>query len=368
VLEGLCILPAVLERLAEREVQVKAILGRELAARQLRLHRLDVRRLELECLEVGETPIRFAELRRELDAPAVRLQAVGLPVRGLQRMAVAHPDTGVVRIVREHACIQVQRLIVVADAARQRGLQSAVARIERIRLDQLLHLRPGCSDLALTMQYDGIVVPSRQKARCQLQCALEQNFGVGISVQPCGDFRKHAHRRDVGRMLLQMGTQQRFRNRNPVFAQRRGRFEQARIVRRELDVLRVGLVGAARVADRSEVIAERTPCIRHFRLERDCASQRCDGAFTIASDAERQSELVMGGGPVRLRLCERFEDRPRRGRVASTSMRHAEQQRGERVARRDLEDFRCLFDRKPRLRGQQALRMRERGFERSDRF
>src|SRR6185369_3686891 len=78
VLERLRELPGILERLAEREMKVKAILGRELAARQLRLHRLDIGRLELERLQICQAPIRLAELRRELDALAIRLHAVGL--------------------------------------------------------------------------------------------------------------------------------------------------------------------------------------------------------------------------------------------------------------------------------------------------
>jgi hypothetical protein len=38
------------------------------------------------------------------------------------------------------------------------------------------------------------------------------------------------------------------------------------------------------------------------------------------------------------------------------------------MARRDLQDFRSLFNREPRFRGHQALRVSERGIERSNRF
>jgi hypothetical protein len=165
-----------------------------------------------------------------------------------------------------------------------------------------------------------------------------------------------------------MRAQQRLRYWNSVLAQRRSCFEQARVVRRELDVLRVGFVGAARIADRSEVIAECTPCIRHFGLEAHCAPQGRDRALAIAPGAERQPELVVRGGPIRLRLCKRFEDRLRCDRIARAALCHAEQQRCQRVTGRDLQDFRCLFGRELRLRGQQTLRVCERGFERSNRF
>ena len=133
-------------------------------------------------------------------------------------------------------------------------------------------------------------------------------------------------------------------------------------------MLRVGFVGAARIADRSEVIAQCTPCIRHFALEAHCAPQGRDRTLAIAMGTERQPELIVRGGPIRLRLCKRLEDRLRRGRIARAAICHAEQQRCQRVTWRDLQDFRCLFGRELRLRGQQALRVGERGFERSDRF
>ena len=54
--------------------------------------------------------------------------------------------------------------------------------------------------------------------------------------------------------------------------------------------------------------------------------------------------------------------------IAGASLGHAEQQRRERMTWRDLQDFRCLFGRELRLRGHQALRVIQRGFERSDGF
>jgi hypothetical protein len=139
-------------------------------------------------------------------------------------------------------------------------------------------------------------------------------------------------------------------------------------VSRELDVLRVGFVGAARIADRSEVIAQCTPCIRHFGLEAYRAAQGCYRTFAVATGTERQAKLVVRGGPIRLRLCKRLEDRLRCGGIARAAICHAEQQRCQRVAWRDLQDFRCLFGGELRLRGQQALRVSERSFERSNRF
>ena len=46
VMEGVGVLAAVLERLAEREVEVKAVLGTQIRARQLRAHLQRLRALE----------------------------------------------------------------------------------------------------------------------------------------------------------------------------------------------------------------------------------------------------------------------------------------------------------------------------------
>jgi hypothetical protein len=169
-------------------------------------------------------------------------------------------------------------------------------------------------------------------------------------------------------MLLQVCAQQGFRDRDLVIAECLRSLQQARIARRELDVLRVRVVGAARITYRSKVIAQRAPCVRHVGFDTHCASQGCDRAFTVAAGTECQAELVVRSSPVGLRLRERLEYGLRCGRITGTSMCHAEQQRGERMPRGDLEDFRCLFGCESRLRGQQALRVSERGFQRSDRF
>jgi hypothetical protein len=56
VLEGLLETSGVLEGLAEREVQVEAVLRAQVVARQRGAHRLDVRVAEADRLEVGQAP------------------------------------------------------------------------------------------------------------------------------------------------------------------------------------------------------------------------------------------------------------------------------------------------------------------------
>jgi hypothetical protein len=101
----------------------------------LRLHRNDLVRLEPESFEIREAPIRFAQIRCELDALTVRFEASILMTRRLQRMSIAQPYFRIARILLEHFGINCHRLIVFTDAAQQRGLQIPIARIARIVLE-----------------------------------------------------------------------------------------------------------------------------------------------------------------------------------------------------------------------------------------
>jgi hypothetical protein len=113
------------------------------------------------------------------------------------------------------------------------------------------------------------------------------------------------------------------------------------------------------------VIAERAPRVRHLGLELHGASQAATRLRRAPDPSVSPSSYVRR--PVRLRLCERFEDSC--DAAASPQRRCATPSKSVASgARRDLQDFRCLFGREPRLRGHQALRVSERGFERSDRF
>ncbi len=114
------------------------------------------------------------------------------------------------------------------------------------------------------------MMPRRRKARRQFETARKQSLGVPVPAQPRRDFRQHAQRGDVRGVFLQMGTQQCFRMRDLVLAQRRGGGEQALILGRGSDVLRIGGIGARRIARDVELIAKCAPRIRHVRLECHC--------------------------------------------------------------------------------------------------
>src|SRR5687768_1434126 len=127
MLERLCIVAAVFECLAERELEMESIIGRELAASELLPHGLRLRGREAKGLEIRETPIRLAEIRRALNALEIGVDALGIVAGGLQRMSEAHPDFRLVGVFLEHASIVLDGCAVFADAAENGGLEIAIA-------------------------------------------------------------------------------------------------------------------------------------------------------------------------------------------------------------------------------------------------
>ena len=207
VLEGRSELPSVLQCLAEREVKVEAILFIQVGSLQLRAHRSDVRLREPEGLQVREAPIGLAEMRRQLDTLAIGAETLVLATGRLQRMAVAHPDLGVARILGEHVCIQPDRLLVFADTDEDGSLQVSIAGIARLGFERAVDLRQRRRCFVLTMQHERVVVTRSCEAGRELQAALQHALGIGIASEPSSDLRQHAQRRHVRGMLLEVCTQ-----------------------------------------------------------------------------------------------------------------------------------------------------------------
>ena len=65
----------VVERLAQRELEVEAVIVLQAVALKRLLHRRDVVFGEPNRLEVGQAPPRFAERRVEVDRPAVSMRS-----------------------------------------------------------------------------------------------------------------------------------------------------------------------------------------------------------------------------------------------------------------------------------------------------
>ena len=140
-------------------------------------------------------------------------------------MPEAHPDLRLLRVLLEHALVDLDRLRVVAEVGEDRGLQEAIGRVARLTREQLLDLAERRRGVALPHQHRGVVVTCHVEARRELEAALEQLLGIRIAAQPCGDLRQHAQRGDVGRVALKVRAQPRIRYRQLVRHQRGGGLE-----------------------------------------------------------------------------------------------------------------------------------------------
>jgi hypothetical protein len=219
MLEGGRVLVAVFQRLAQREVQVQAVLGVQVAALQLRAHPGDVGIVEAEGLEVGQAPPGIAEARFERGAAPVGGDRALRVAGGLQCVPQAQPDPGLVRMPGEDALVQPDRFVVIASAAQHDRLEVAVAGVAGIAGQQVFDLGQCVLRTVAAMQDHGVVLARGMEARCQLQAALEQAGSILVAANSRGDLGEHADRGDVGRRALQPGAQQRLGAGNVVIDQ-----------------------------------------------------------------------------------------------------------------------------------------------------
>ncbi len=231
VLEGLGCRLAILERLSQGEMEMKAVLLAEVLPQQLGPHRLEIRVGEPKGLEVGKTPPGLAESRRQLETLPVGRDAGGFLAGGLERMAVAHPDLRLTGVFGQYPGVDLQRLRVLADPTENRALQVARTGVPGVFREEPVDLRQGLGGLVLAVQDHCIIVPCSRKARRQLQAADQEVLGIVEPPDPGSDLRQHPDCGDIGRPLLQVGLEEGLRLGNPVLVQRRRGLQKPRVVR-----------------------------------------------------------------------------------------------------------------------------------------
>ena len=192
--EGWLVLPLILERLAERELEMQSIIIRQAVRLERRAHRAHVLAVEAKGLEIGEAPVDFTERRLQGSGAAVGRYALGQASLRLQRVAVTHPDLRLLRKVFEHRLINLDRLTVIARTCQQRRLEIAVAGIARLLRQQLIDVRQRLRGSALSIQHHRIVVAGGIEGGSQFQAAFQQRLGVRIAFQAAGHFGEHAQR------------------------------------------------------------------------------------------------------------------------------------------------------------------------------
>ena len=122
----------ILERFAERELEMHALLFAQLLAQKDAFHCLDVIRGEAKRFEIRQAPVRLAERRLHGDRATVGGHALVLPALGPQRMAKAHPDLGLVREATEDTLICFDGSPIIPCIGEDCGFEIQVAGILRL--------------------------------------------------------------------------------------------------------------------------------------------------------------------------------------------------------------------------------------------
>ena len=224
-------LPAILVRLAQREIEVPAVFRRNAFAGQCGLHRRHIRVRERHRLEIGEAPPHFAQPRLDRQRAAIGGHALPQPPDRLEQMAIAHPHFGLIRRVLEHLRIKRQRLVKFADAAEGGGLQIEIAGIVRIFHRHPRQFLQRFARAVGAVEHEREIGARRGEIRGQLDRAAQQVFRVGIAPDAPGKFRKQADRAHVERVFLEQAAQQRLRLVQQIVVHRQRGADEAGIVR-----------------------------------------------------------------------------------------------------------------------------------------
>ena len=223
--EGRARSAAILQRLAQREIEMKAVLTRNRAAGQRGLHRGNIIVGELHRLEVGQAPPRLTQLGHQGNRPAIGRDPIGAAPDGLEHMAIAHPDPRLALGLGQHLLVELKRIVKFADPAQRGGLQIGVAGIIGLFQSDQPKLGNRLFGPVLAVEHQGQIGPRGGEAGRQLKRAAQQRFGIAVAPDPPGQFGHQADRGDIERILFQLGTQQRLGARHVILIHRQGRLD-----------------------------------------------------------------------------------------------------------------------------------------------
>ena len=352
--EGVGVVGAVFQGLAQREIKMETMFVGEVVTRQLRAHRRDLVVAEAEGLEVGQAPVRFAETGIQRNAAAIRGDGLRLASGGFQRMAVAHPHPRVVGVFAQQRVVERDAGGVFAQPTENRGLQGTAAGIAGVVRQQDVELRQRRFRLLIAMQHQRVMLARLTEPRRQFEAALQQMQRLACPPHPHRQLRQHADRGDIGGLLVQPCPQQRFGIGETVLGQRIGGLQQARIARGMADVREIGGIRAFGIADAAQVVGQRQPGLRQFGLERQRCAQRLQGLVAAAGAGQRQAEFVMHQGGARLLPDQRLQDLQRLGRAPAQAVRSRQHQQRRRMRIDHPQDLGGLLAGQLGIAGEQA--------------
>ena len=204
---------------------MELIIARKIRLLQRPPHHLDIVRRKPECLEVRETPPRFAKFGLQRDGLAVSLDTLGRPPDSLEHMPKAHPDFRPVAILSQKRLIGGDRRLVFAQPHKRRALQRPIVRVAGVLRQQHVHILNDRFGLVDPHADDSEVVARRRKTGRQFQRPHQQGLGIRIPAQPRADFRQHADRHDIGWVPLEVVAQAMLGDRKAPVHQRQRSFQ-----------------------------------------------------------------------------------------------------------------------------------------------
>src|SRR5437764_11083380 len=178
VAEGLGVLAAILECLAEREAEVIAVHETRRRGRLLTAHARELLVREAGGLEVGEAPVRVAIPWPHRGGLAVGLDRLRLPAEGFEGVADRQNQVRSLRAVDQQLAVHLQCLLMPAEATAGLAVEGPVRRVARLELQELAGLLDRLQVLVTLHQHRRVLV-----ARCAViwrehQHTLEQELGV----------------------------------------------------------------------------------------------------------------------------------------------------------------------------------------------
>ena len=130
--EGFFVVPAILERLPQRIVEMQPVIGFKSLALQRSAHPRGIVGRKTECLQICERPESLAKRRLERDRVPVGRDAIRAAPGSFQRMTITHPHLGLLRVVVQNRLVDADRFSVIAKARQDRSFEIAISRIARL--------------------------------------------------------------------------------------------------------------------------------------------------------------------------------------------------------------------------------------------
>src|SRR5437588_9232895 len=137
IAEGLLVVGAILQRLAQRKTQVVSIRERGRRGCLLQTHLRDLLVRESIGLEVRQAPIGVTEARTRRGGGPVGSDRFGLSAECLERMADRHVQLRGLRGIYEELAEGSHRLLVISEANAGRGIHRAEGAIRWLNLEKL---------------------------------------------------------------------------------------------------------------------------------------------------------------------------------------------------------------------------------------